>query len=268
MNPLLFALNNLLEEGAYVPGEFIYPQNVALKSGVITAIPPALRDVVLTLEIGGRLTAITVRIPASNDPEFTLQFPVNITVPANSLIRWQATSAPAIATEEGAATKLSITMEAEPGGTIATLPLAVVWVNGPQRADLYAFDPATLTFNDISNGLSATTATITNADNLNLFSIKFQGTEALRVEGGSLRVNSLNGMLGVTPPLSAGGFLEFSVGLTRVATLTADGALRVPSAAQGSLPPPLNTFILKEGNASVVSIGLTGLVSLGFQEPL
>jgi hypothetical protein len=93
-----FFRENPLLVNDYLLGFYTFAAPVTLVSAKVIAWAPQVSPVVLTLEVGGALTAYTLTIPVgAANVEVTANAALNLAVAANTLVRWQVTGAPGVA---------------------------------------------------------------------------------------------------------------------------------------------------------------------------
>lgn len=271
MSLVLFEINGVLPDSKYLPGQhrFSYPVRVA--KALLTCRPPVNGTLMLTLILtpptGSDLAAGSFIVPVSMQAEITQEMSLNLTVPANTWMRWRAafTDAP-----EQAAASASIAMQVVPSsGNAGYQPkLQVAWVNQSERLTLFNYDPVTHRFTETTPGISADRASIVNAGPDQSVMISIQGVAALRVANSTMYAQEFVAVgCGAVGPR-----LEFLVGAQRVASLTQDGTLRVPDIrevlAGGEMPDDVNRFEFYSAGALTATLDATGLTALNIGEPL
>lgn len=100
--------------GTYLLGNYRWAQSVALNSVLVIGSAGQGAATVLTLEVGGVLTAVTVTIPAgaANTPVQVSAGLGGYLVPAGQSVRWQITSGPAL--PENAMWMTALSMDVTP----------------------------------------------------------------------------------------------------------------------------------------------------------
>lgn len=250
----------------YFIGMAKWPYAVVLDGAILTTLAGSA-PVVISLEIGGTLTGIGFTVPAYPASVPIYEITLGITIPANTEVRWRVTAAP---DDPGASiSQSSITLSATAKGDAIAPPMTVRWVNGLEVTTLYAYNPVTHAFNDVSNGLAATRAVFASgiSDGLEvIFSLPSE-QQVLRFNVGTMIVNNLI-LTGGSSPGSNSPALEFMIGNVIVATLLADGTLIAPSATQGTVVDDPTQFIFYSGASPVASFGALGVTAAEFDEPL
>jgi len=109
MDTVGFFRENPLLPGEYLLGFYRWPALVQLVSATVIAWAPQTAACVLTLEVGGVLTAKTLTLPvgAANVEVTAAVDLTGVVVPAGALVRWLVTSGPAA---EAAAWKAAVLM--------------------------------------------------------------------------------------------------------------------------------------------------------------
>jgi hypothetical protein len=94
-----FRESPLMQFTEYLLGQYSWTGPVTLQNATVIAWAPQVAPVVLTLEVNGVLTGLTLTIPvgAANVEVTAATNLGNLVVPANQLVRWLCTSAPAFA---------------------------------------------------------------------------------------------------------------------------------------------------------------------------
>jgi hypothetical protein len=223
VNPILYQLDGNLLDGQYLPGEYQWSTPVVLASAACAVRTlPTLGVLVLTLELGGVLTPLTFTVTSAGvlPPGQSL----NVTVPANTLVRWKASfSGPPATSADGVAVVVT------PAAPSPVAPvLTVQWLNGPENLTLFSY-AAGGSFTPLNPALLAGRATITQTNSQTSFFI--QGVECLRVANGIFYANDFDveGAQTVETPK-----LQFQLNGVTLATLTRTG-LHLPDADE--LPP-------------------------------
>lgn len=269
MQPILYPVNGLWQQGRYLLGAYRWAYPVRLEAANLTVRPPASGSLTLTLEVGGSLTdvAFTVGSGAGSD-EVSLDRDVAVLVPANQWVRWLVTAS--TVPEEDAASFGSVTVQPYAQSvTQASVPASVYqvgWVEGVSgRVIVFGYDPATHTFTGTS-AAAGRAAFVNNGPDASL-SVRIGAAEVLRVAAGEIRCNEFFALGSVAT--AEVPRLEFLVDGARVATLSATGALRVAQVTEDPASlAGLGGFQFYSGGALTAVLAKTGLYAAAIQEPL
>ena len=176
MQPVLYQLNGELLDGRYLPGQYAWPVPMTLASAeVLLPAPLATGTLQLALEVGGLLTGDVLVMAAGTSPLVSLALAV--AVPAQTPVRWRASFSGSPAQ---CPTGVQLLLTAAPTPALVKPPLRVNWVYGKERLPLYAYDPTTYQFTDISNGLAVGRCTL---DQSLGFRLALQGVSQLQIGG-------------------------------------------------------------------------------------
>jgi hypothetical protein len=209
--PIVFQLNGALSDGRYLPGQYQWPSAARLTGALVAAPLPFGGSLTLQLEVGGALTGDTLAVAGCGN--FSEKVSLAVSVPANAAVRWRVAFAGDVTVSP---MEISVTVLWEPVGGVAPVDLSLRWVDGPERLRLFAYDPATQGFTDVSDGLSVGRAYVDTSNGTSIF---LQGVEQLRVRGGMVLARVFN----VGVPVTGNPRLEFTRNGLVLGTLTADG---------------------------------------------
>ncbi len=229
MNPTIFQCNGNLPPDKYLLGQAKWSFPVYLSVALLVGQPPLEEPAVITLEINGALTDVSVTLLPG-----TLSITRNITiqriVPANQTIRWKVTSSsPPETSLRATMITLSVTPATMAQAAVHAPVMSVRWVNGPEVLPMFSYTPAPHAFAETQANISFTRARIVNTGPDESLVISIQGEEVLNLSGGLFAVPGLKVMGAAVDRFSPR--LEFLKDQTRLAVLSLDGMV-VPRVRQ------------------------------------
>lgn len=269
MNPVLFQVDGVVPTD-YLPGLYQWAFPVQLTAATLSCQqPPSAGVLTLTLEVAGAAQTVQFSLAAGSSPVTTPQA-MNVLVPANGLVRWQASFT---GTPDQAAQKLSISLQMVPQSVaqVATLApqLTLRYLNGSTRLTLFTYDPVANAYTEVSPGISTGLLTLTQTGNTQI-SFALPSGAQLVVANGKVAAPALIARGGVVSTFSPR--VQFCVNGLPIAVLAQDG-LRVVQLTEGTPVLPAagssafnSQFQFWSQGALTALLGSTGMIGLSFQE--
>lgn len=223
IRPIIFKSQQAISDGAFLSGHASFSRRISLTSALLTAIPPTgSENLVLTLLINEEPAVGGVFVVPPGASEYVATLTFNLRVPAGSIIRWQATYAGSAGTR---AVQVSITMAGVYADPQPHPRLRLAYYDG-SRLPLYEYDALNKVWGVLIEGFPYARLDV----NEEAITFQINGGVVMQFTPDNLIVDSLQAV-GSTL-IKESPRLEFLVGDTRIASITASGVLVVSRVRQ------------------------------------
>jgi hypothetical protein len=264
MKSVVSKLEGLLTAGSFLPGVLRFPTEQHLDHARLRVRRPATGRLVLQLTVDGARVGRPVTVP-HGDGEWTVQVTLGITLPADSVARWEVVSFSGGSGDEATFCEIATAVARWAFARSATLPvpLELVWVEGIERLVLWTYDYAGHEFTESRAGITTGRAVLT-VENERM-AVEIGGLEVLVADAGVL--HALQFRQGA--PRGPGPRLEWWRGQQRLGALTYEGVLWVPVITQVDAVTAADGFDFRgTAEAPVAHLGTAGLEVLGLSDDL
>lgn len=259
-------------DGEYLLGAYQWPYDVTLGDAILDCQPPSVGAFSVQMELAGVPQAEAFSVPASA-ARIKLTQTFNLTVPANTMVRWRISADPGI---EGNASAGAITLAVTPAGISQTAAPAnlyqVIHRSGPAAGlVVFNYDPATAVFTPTAEAaglVSITGARLNGASAAINLAVDGGVTRVLAAAAGRIQANSFFEMGGVAT--SEAPRLEFMINGARIATLSKLGCLRTATITENAdildLTDPAEGFAFYSAGQLTALLTPSGLIAAACAE--